>query len=148
MLTCLPKSICSWDFRVLGASVQPAAVDFDLWSEQGAIHLGSTTFVVRKHGPLSGRWTLELDGDVHCEAQKSLLRVFHVRHRDLEIDLRARPFSRTFDLAVAGRAMGSIVPVHPMTRRTVIEHDPAVPEPLVLFCFWLAALTWRRSRRD
>ena len=79
-LTCLPLSICSWNFRVLGTPVDSATVEFDPFFENGSITLGTMIFQVRKHGPLSGQWTLEREGRVHADARKpnAFFRAFEV----------------------------------------------------------------------
>ena len=59
MLTCLPQSLCTWNFRIPDASAGPGALTFNFFTEQGAITLGGADFTIRKHGPLSGHWTLE-----------------------------------------------------------------------------------------
>ena len=65
MLTCIPQSLCTQNFRVLGASTGSAALTFNFFTEQGSISLGQTEFTVGKHG----HWTFERDGqtaaDVH-----------------------------------------------------------------------------------
>ena len=68
MLLCIPQSLCSWDYRVLGVSAGEAALMFDYFTEQGGVMLGGTQFSVRKHGPFSGRWTLEQDDQAVAEA--------------------------------------------------------------------------------
>lgn len=147
MLTCLPKSLCSWNFRVLGAAAGDAELTFNFLSEQGTIALGGLQFTVVKHGWLSGRWTLESGAGVYAEANKrTMIRSFQLQAGNLEFTAQAAsPLTRCYEISSANAVRGTIQPVHPFTRRTIIECDSSVPELVQLFAFWLAALTWKRA---
>lgn len=148
MFTCLPRSLCSWDFRILGTSAEPAAVTLHFLSEQGEIVYGPTRFAVRKHGWLSGHWSLESGERAYAEAQKrsAFVRAFEVREADTELTLRAEsPLTRRYEILSGGSLLGTISPAHPFTRRASIDCASQVSEPAQLFCFWLVALTWRRA---
>ena len=149
-LTCLPESLCSWDFRVLGASVA-CSVTFNFFTEQGGIALGLKHLVVRKHGPMSGHWTLEDHGQPVAEAHKPDLffRTFEIQAGSLRISAQAQtPFTRSFNILCGGRTVGTIRPAHAFTRRAFIECSPEVSEACQIFAFWLAALTWRRQANN
>ena len=121
---------------------------FNFFSEQGTISLGGRDFTVCKHGWLSGQWTLENAGGTVAAATKPnpLVRSFHMEVRDLRLTIKARaPFTRSFDILSDGAVVGSICPVHAFTRRAYIECGSEIPEPILLFAFWLAVLTWRRA---
>ena len=151
MLTCLPQSPCSWNFRILGASSGPAALDFNFFTEQGGITLGAAKFVVRKHGPFSGHWTLEREGQSIAEARKpnAFFRRFEVAAIEIPLTIQASsPFTRGFDILSGDRPLGAIRPAHPFTRRAFIECASEVPELAQLFSFWLVVLTWRRRARN
>lgn len=148
MLTCIPQSLCSWDFRVSGASSGPAALAFNFFTEQGSISLGGIELSVRKHGPLSGYWTLERDGAACADAQKpnALFRSFEVHSGAVQLTVKAHaPVTRCYDILTRGSIVGTIRPVHPFTRRAFIDCKPTVPELAQLFSFWLAVVTWRRA---
>jgi hypothetical protein len=148
MLTCIPQSLCSWDFRVVGVSAGSAAVTINSFTEQGGISLGQIEFVVRKHGPLSGHWTLERDGKTAADARKpsSMFRSFELNAEDVRLTVQANsPLTRRFDILSAGQPVGTIQPVHAFTRRALIDCDPAISEILQLFSFFLAVTTWRRA---
>ena len=151
MLTCLPISLCSWDFQVTGATAGPASVDFNFFSEQGGISLGPSSFAVRKHGPLSGRWTLEKDGQVFVAASKpsALFRAFDIEAGDARVTLKAQSaLTRSYAILAGGREIGVIRPAHPFTRRAFIECGPEIPELAQLLAFWLVVITWRRAAND
>jgi hypothetical protein len=151
MLTCLPLSLCSWDYRIPDTAAGPATVSFNFFTEQGAITLGPGEFTIRKHGPLSGHWTLEQNGQSVAEAYKpnALFRRFELRAIETPLIVKAcSPFSRRFEILVGDNPVGTIWPAHLFTRRAFMECTPDIPELAQLFAFWLVALTWRRQARD
>ncbi len=151
MLTCVPQSIFSWNFAVMGTAGRPAAVALEVFGEQGTIFCGGIQYRIRKHGWLSGHWTMEQADSVYAEAMKesALFRFFEVQDSTALFELSAKnPLLRKYEIAIAGNKVGSIAPGGPFTRQTIIDCDPQIPEPTQLFCFWLAALTWRRAARS
>ncbi len=104
-----------------------------------------------KHGPASGRWTLEQAGQICAEALKpsALVRSFDLRVGEAQFTVQAQSlFSRTFDILFGEQTVGVIRTVHVFTRRAVIECSLEIPEAVQLFAFWLAALTWKRSSKS
>jgi hypothetical protein len=151
MLTCIPQSLCSWDFRVFGASAGEAGLAFNFFSEQGSISVGGRELAIRKHGPMSGHWTLELGGTVCAEARKpsAMFRSFEVRSGDAQWTVKARSaFARDYEILSGESVVGTIRPAHPFTRRSFIECSSSVPEFAQLFSFWLVAITWRRAANN
>lgn len=151
MLICIPQSLCTWDFRVLGASAGPASLTFNFFSEQGSILLGATEFAIRKHGPLSGRWTLEQGGQTVVDANKpnALFRSFELSAGAFQLTVQAQSaLTRCYDIFSRGRPVGAIRPAHPFTRRAFIECASEIPELAQLFSFWLAVVTWRRAANN
>ena len=150
MMTCIPDSIFTWGFQVKGAAEGPAALSFNFFTEQGAIRYGATEYAVQKHGWLSGEWTLENSGGVCARARKPnpLTRKFQIDEEGRTFLLKARIMGRSFDILQNESVIGSIQPAHIFTRRSTIDCGPEMSEPGQLFCFWLAALTWRRQARE
>jgi hypothetical protein len=151
MLTCIPQSLCLWDYRVFGTSRGEATITFNFFTEQGSIWLGNAEFTIRKHGPLSGHWTLEHGDRTLADASKPnpLFRSFELQVQDLHFTLTAQTaFTRCYDMFSGGRRVGTIQPLHPFTRRASIECAAEVPELAQLFAFWLAVLTWRRAAQN
>lgn len=147
MLTCLPKSLCSRDFRILGAS-EEAVVSFNALTEQGSISLGAAEYAIRKHGLMSGRWSLVYEGQTVAEARKprAMSRSIDVQVAGEQFKLQPQSaFTRAFDLFLEGQAVGVIRPAHAFTRRAFVECRSPLPEEVQLFLFWLAALMWRRD---
>jgi hypothetical protein len=148
MIECLPRSLCSWDYRVLGLPGGEAAVEFDGFFEQGVILVSGDRLEAVKHGLFSGRWSLSERGNVVAEAVKpsAFLRRFEIAAPTLRLDLEPDgPFTRGFVLSNSGRTVARLRPEHPLTRRARIETVAEVPARLLLFSFWLAALSWRRA---
>jgi hypothetical protein len=150
MLTCVPLSFCTWDYRILGAAA-PTALTFNFFSEQGTIFLGDAEFTIRKHGPMSGHWTLEHNDRTIADAQKPspLFRSFELQIHDLSFTVAAQSaFTRCYEICAGAQQLGTIQPVHAFTRRAYIECVPEVPELAQLFAFWLAVITWRRAAQN
>jgi hypothetical protein len=149
MLTCLPSAFCSWDYRVFGLSTGSAELSFNFMGESGGIRVAGEELPLVKHGWLSGRWTLEREGQICAEASKpGIFRTFEIQTEALAFTVEAQSaFSRVFNITVGGEVAGEIYPAHLFTRRAFIECHPTVPEIAQLFAFWLVALNWRRHSR-
>jgi hypothetical protein len=150
-LTCVPQSLLSGDYEVTGASAGEGTVTFGLFTEEGGISLGRSEFAIRKHGWLSGKWSLEAGGKTYADAYKpsGLFRLFEVRSGEMLLTVKAQSaIARSFELVCQGATVGGIHPAHPFTRRSRIECSSSVPEVVLLFAFWLAALTWRRASQS
>jgi hypothetical protein len=130
---------------------QMGLLTFNWLTEQGSLGYDGREYTIRKHGPMSGRWTLEEDGGVQCDAQKpsALFREFVIQTGSAEFTSMAQsPFGRSYDLLSGGARVGTIEPAHPFTRRAVIDCDASISERDQLFAFWLAALTWKRAANN
>lgn len=148
MLTCLPQSLCTWDFRVLGASAGPATLTFNFFTEQGSMSLGRDQFAIRKHGAWSGHWTLERHGQTVVDARQPhvMFRSFELKAAEIQLTVKAQfALTRGYDILSSDRLIGTIRPAHAFTRRAFIECRSEVPEVVQLFAFWLAVITWRRA---
>jgi hypothetical protein len=151
VLTCLPQSICSWNYSVTAAdSGVTASVEFDFLSEQGSITLESSYYSVQ-HAWLSGEWSLESGGRVIAVAIKPnpLSRLFEVSCGSQDLILRAEsPFTRAFVVEQDDRLLGTIQPTHPLTRRASINCSSSIEIPVQVFLFWLAVLMWKRAANN
>jgi hypothetical protein len=151
MFTCLPQSMCSWDYLVRGAATGEATVTFNWLSEQGTISLGGVTLNVTKQGWLSGKWTLDSGMGAYATAVKpsALFRSFDLEAGEQKFKVAAAStLGRTFEISAGGQTLGTIRPAHPFTRRAFVECDASVSELVQLFAFWLTALTWRRAAKN
>lgn len=145
-----PSSFLSWSFAVTGGP-STARLAFQWFTEQGELVVDGDALRVRKHGPGSGRWTLERDGETLAAAQKR------------------SPFTRTIDVSVAGESL-TLTPESALRRAFVLERDGLVvatfaPKRLfsrkgtislrddslewstVCFCLWLVLQLWRRAAK-
>lgn len=146
LLTCLPKSFFSGDYRVLGTSLGDAEVQFGACTQPGKICLGEEALAARMHGGLTGRWTLEKRGCICVEAHqpKLLRRIFELRGEGGVYTLCAQSaFRCRYALFCGEDEVGSIWPAHAFTKRAYIDCDATVPECTQLFAFWIAAFMWR-----
>lgn len=151
MLTCLPQSLCSWDFRVVRSGEPIASIKTHFLTEQGSIHLQNQEWTIRKISFISGQWTLERDGTILGKAHKQNIfsRTFDVKFENSQWILKAKSaFGRGFEILHNNRPIGMIDPVHAFTRRATISCPEELPLPTQLFCFWLAMITWRRAQNS
>lgn len=148
MIRCIPKGMCSWDF-FLDGEAHHASVEFNWLGEQGAITADDTLFEVRKHGVLSGHWTLDYDSESIASAQKSnpFSRTFEIQDaHDLLVLSAESPFGRSFQIERSGDVIATISPDHAFTRRSTIETLTQKWDfPTLCFAFWLVVITWRRA---
>lgn len=148
LIRCIPKSIYSYDLNFEGDECR-AELEFDYIVEQGTIKIDQNTFKVNKHGPLSGHWTLEIEGRVEASAKKSNIftRSFEIQDSAADLSLRAiSPFGRSFCIEEAGLEIATISPDLPFTSRITIQLGAKPMEvTTIAFCFWLVVLMWRRD---
>ncbi|CAN5383553.1 hypothetical protein BH10PLA1_BH10PLA1_08990 [soil metagenome] len=150
MLTCLPQSICSWNYRILGTRFGESRVAFNQFSQQGTIDHDGNHYEIVKEGLLPGRWTLHNHNSVLGHAEKSVM----IRHYTLfiagpAVTVKVAHFlGAAFSVEVGGLNVGEIRKMHPFTRRAVIDCSKAVSELNQIFAFWFCALTWRNTSRS
>ncbi|MEM8719562.1 MAG: hypothetical protein AAGE84_09675 [Cyanobacteria bacterium P01_G01_bin.39] len=146
-LTCLPRSIFSWNYSVIDVDNNTKAlVNFNFASEQGSIILDLNDYKIQ-HRWLSGEWLLKIDDEVVATAIKPnpLTRFFEVTYEDKIVILKAEsPFSRTF-LIEQNEILGVIEPTHLFTRRAAVNCSSSIRIPIQIFLFWLTVLMWRRA---
>jgi hypothetical protein len=150
MLTCLPQSLCSWNYVVTDEAQRESVVSMDYLFEHGSIVHSAVEYVIVREGWLGGRWSLNDSTGSVTQAVKTgfLVRQFDLLTRDGEFALRGHTFSRAFDIHAGPAMIGTIAPLHAFTRRASITCSNEMSVPNQLFCFWLAAMTWRRLARD
>ncbi|MCA8976444.1 MAG: hypothetical protein KDC98_17120 [Planctomycetes bacterium] len=149
MIHCRPRGICSWNYDLDGDGHR-GRLDFNAMSEQGRIVADGAGYEVRKHGVMSGRWTLEEGSSVILSAAKpsAFTRTFELDGLAGSFVLEAASaFGRTFHLRAGDGPIATLAPEHAFTRRAMItiEHDDC-DFRAICFAFWLVALTWRRQQ--
>lgn len=116
---------------------------FNGFTEQGTIYWNGTEDDVVKHGSSSGHWTLQRDGEVVIDAQKTsaFTRTLELVTDGGPVTLQAQSvFTRGFDLLQSGTPVGTILPMHMFTRRATIDCGAEVEELTQLFAFWLVVI--------
>lgn len=151
MIRCRPKGIFSWDFFLEGEG-HLASLEFNWLDEQGAITVDGTPFEVRKHGVLSGHWTLNQAslGIISAQKTSAFTRTFELQNSSGPVVLSAEStFGRSFRVERSGELLATISPDHPLTRRSTIETlIQSWDFPTISFSFWLVVLTWRRTAQS
>jgi len=149
MIQCTPIGICSWDFKLSGAT-DNAILKFNWLNEQGTVTVNGHRFNVNKHGMLSGKWTLDQSNLTLASAQKGFTRSFDVRDETGRLTLVAEsPFGRSFAIRREGVLIARIVPKHLFTRRSEITLiRQTVDFTTTAFMFWLVLMTWRRAANN
>tara|TARA_R100000027_G_scaffold8406_1_gene6229 strand:+ start:10191 stop:10670 length:480 start_codon:yes stop_codon:yes gene_type:complete len=153
MLICTPKSIFSWDFiiRESGDLSNKGFVEFNWMTEQGSIRFLDKSFSVDKRDWLSGHWSLVLDDQKIAQAEKvsAFSRSFELSTEEGALRLKAsNPLQRRFEILSGDSCIGRIAPVGPFVRKAQIRCAETVSVETQLFCFWLAALMWKRSSQS
>jgi hypothetical protein len=147
VLTLVPKSWYSWDFRVMQDGVEVAFIDRHLFRERATFTLGGTTYDIRRTSMWRGEFVLERDGAVIAEATKPSLvrRRFEVVAGGERYGLHAvSTFGRAFHVLRGGVPVGRVVPVS-MFRRTATAEMPAtISTEVQLFMTFLVLAVWKR----
>lgn len=149
MLTCLPQSICSWNYLITEPDIA-ASIEFDFWTEQGKITLGSDLYFVQ-HTWLSGEWSFVSENSILALAVKPnpFTRIFQISCGNDSLILKAEsPLTRSFLIEQSSVLLGTISPMHPFTRRAFIDCSQSLAIPIQLFLFWLVVLMWRRAANN
>jgi hypothetical protein len=151
MIRCIPKGICSWNFS-LGGDDHHATLEFNWGNEQGNITADEMPFKVRKHGMLSGHWTLDRGEEQVATGKKNtaFTRTFEIQDSTDNLVLLAESaLTRSFRVERSGDVIATICPDHAFTRRATIDTlAQDLDFTTLAFSFWLVALTWRRAQNN
>lgn len=146
-------------------------IKLNSFGEQGSIQDDAGhSYNAVKNGLGSGRWSLTGSAGELAVAQKSspLSRRFAISLPHGTLTLKSdNPFSRSFSItghvkktgqpghtgapqtpSDPSTPIGAITPAGIWTRRATVTFDDAIEPPVAMFCFWLAALMWRRRARQ
>lgn len=122
------------------------------FGEEGSVTVAGVHFAVKKHGMLSGHWTLRYEGEETISAKKcsAFTRTFELDAPGGPLLLRAEsPLTRCFRLERGEETIATIRPDHPLTRRATIQVlSPDWDAPEIFFAFWLVVLMWRRAAQN
>jgi hypothetical protein len=144
MIECVPRRVCSWDYRLVGPFFQ-GEVHFDWLGECGTLEIDRESYDIRREGFFDKRWHLISGGGEVALAKKTSVfhRAFGIEAEGAEFDLRATGFGRSMELSGRGHSL-VYRPKHPFTKRAEIEGQWTNPG-LVAFGFWLTVMLWKRS---
>ncbi|MFT7620295.1 MAG: hypothetical protein ACI97A_003952 [Planctomycetota bacterium] len=147
MINCKPRGLCSWNYR-LESNGESAVTSIESMAEEGTIESNGRMFRIKKHGVMSGHWTLEHDGVVLSQAFKKdvMTRTFDVQAADYDLQVKAQAaFGRDMVIAEGEKVIAKVKPVHSFTRRATIDvYHEGYDFVVLAFSFWLITLIWRR----
>lgn len=148
MIRCLPEGVCSWNY-VLDSPDHKAYLKFNWLNEKGAITLDGVPYEVLKKSVFSNEWALIKGGKEHAIATKesAFKRTFRFSKGLDEHILRAESaISRRFLIERGHELVARIFPDHAFTRRASIDIVAIECDvEIIVFAFWCAVLTWKRS---
>jgi len=148
MIEAIPDNMFSWNYFLTGDG-HKAFWEKKWTSEQCSVLIDDDLFNVRKHGPGSGKWSLERNGDVIASAQKQ-----SVFKRSFRLDTQIGvlylmsygAFTRRFFLGQEKEAIANISPRNLFSRKAQIDVlSEELDFPTTVFSFWLVVLCWRRQ---
>jgi len=146
MIRAVPESVFSWRFRFEQNGQQVGGCAYNFWTEEGEISINGRHGQIKKHGMMSGRWTVDGTG-IEAHKPSALFRSFDIQSPQGNFELRAAsPLTREFEIVGAG-INGQISPEHFMTRKATIALH-GVDEMTVAFAFWLVGLCWKRQAKN
>jgi len=148
MLSATPKSIFSWDYIVSDGGTPIAELDVSWFRERGSFTMAGHQFDVLRTSMLGGTFELHAGDLVLASARKpsAFLRSLEVQVEGRCYTLSAdQPFTRCFSLHEGNRQLGTIRPLHWMTRKARIDLPDDINPAVQLFMFWLVAVLWRRA---
>lgn len=148
MLTLVPKSWFSWDFKVLHDGEEVALIDRHSFRESASYSLGDQIYDVRRTSVVQGTFVLERSGEVIAAARKasSFRRTFEITTATDEYRLKAATaFGRTFELWHGSDVVGTVRPTSMLGRRTTADLPATLPPEFQLFIVFLVLVLWKRA---
>jgi hypothetical protein len=149
MLRAEPRSWFSWKFTIFDENDEAiAAIDIGWMREAGELKLDGKSYRLFRESLFGGAFVIEEDGVELARAEKpsALFRSFTVTNNGREYGLRAAsPVERTFILSENGREVGTVRPVHALTRKAAIDLPEDIALPVRIFMTWLVLVLWKRD---
>jgi hypothetical protein len=156
MLEAIPMNLFATKFQLQQDNRLLGEIAGAFWGENARLELGDGTYGLYKDGLLGGDYVLERKGEIVARASKpsAFKNIFEVQLPDRRLVLRrasAWSWNRLrlkrnaprFDLFDAEVPIGSIYPVGPFTRHTIIDLPDNWSLPIRAFLFWLAYISWK-----
>lgn len=147
MLTLVPKSWFSWDFRVIADGADIALIDRHSFRERASFTLDGKEYVIRRTSMVRGTFVLEHSGQVLAEASKpsSFRRLFELSVGSASYTLKAvSSLRREFGLFSGSASIARIRPVSAFGRKAIAEFRAGIPREVQLFAVFLVLILWKR----
>lgn len=148
MLELVPVFGMSTRYSVRSDGREVAEVALGWFREGGELVIDGVRYQLRREGLASGAFQLSRDGGLVVEAHKpsAFSNRFDIEHDGHRYELAKAGFlTKRFELRQDGRAVGSIAPHHPFTRRCEVALPDALPLPVQVFLTALVVLMWNRD---
>jgi len=148
MLTLIPKSWFSWDFRVTDNSGDVALIDRHWFRENASFSVSGRSFDVRRTSLVRGTFALEHAGVTVAEARKpsSFRRAFEITTGEDHYRLEAATIvGREFVLSHNGIPVGSVRPKSFLGRTATAHFPERLPREIQLFIIFLVLALWKRA---
>ena len=146
MLSAVPRSWHSWDFKVEGPDGHVADLGVS-WRERGEIVVEGSEYTVRREG-WRGPFLLAGEGSVFARARKTgfFRKEFEIEFEGGHYTLAARScWGRSLVLRQGGEELGAIRPQAWYKRSADIELAERLSPLLQAFVVWLGLLLWKRD---
>lgn len=148
MLELVPRRISSRRYEVRRDGEPVAEISLSWFREAGTLHIDGVAHELSRTGLGFGAFTLTRGGAPVARAHKpsAFRNRFEVEHegRVYEV-MKASWWGRRFAVRTDGRAIGSIGPHHPFTRRSEIVLPAELGLPVTVFLAALVVLLWNRD---
>ena len=148
MLTLIPNSMFSWDFRVLHDGEEIALIDREWFRERASFTVDGKTFDVRRTSVLNGTFVLEhADAAIAIATKSSIFkRAFEIAVGSNIYTLQATSvFGREFSLSQGGVIIGYFRPLSLFGRTAEATFPGTITRPVQLFLAFLVLTLWKRS---
>jgi hypothetical protein len=147
LLSAKPKGVFSWDFEVFAAGRKLVTIDTAWFRQRGRFVLNLTDFDIVRQGWIGSDFALQVGGKVIARAAMGLTRRFTVNIAGRQFLLQAAgPLTRRFRLCENGQTLGTITPMHPLTRACKISLPDDLRPPVQIFLTGLVLLMWQRQQ--
>jgi len=113
------------------------------------VHIDGVLYSIRKHGPASGFWTLEQEGEQVASAKKlsAFKRSFEIQSTENTFQLMSvSAFSRSFFVGKGDEIVATISPKRFFSYKARIEiEEEDFDFRIAVLAFWLVVISWRRE---
>lgn len=144
----VPKGFFSNDYHLLRDGEIIITLKMGLWSEGCQFDIAGHEFVIKKSSFWKDAFQIVADGSPVCEVKRTFWsRRFEVIAAEQTWWLAPLGwFSRTYQLLVGQRQVGTIRPTGFFSRRRVAEFSDEVPPPVQVLAVFLVLIVARRQQ--